>query len=121
MPAYPSVRARLASALLIVLAISCGESPVTEPAESPAFAKGSGGGVSVTAADPAYGEQGAVGLTVRVLGSGFDDGSRASWERVGVADPKIKVNSTTFVSSSELRANIDIAADAALAFYDIAV
>jgi hypothetical protein len=77
--------------------------------------------VSVTAADPAFGKQGTAGLLVRVLGSGFDQGSRASWERGGAPDPQITVNSTAFVSSSELRANIDIANDADIDLYDVAV
>jgi hypothetical protein len=117
-----AVPGRLAAALLVILALGCGDSRVTEPpSDGPAFAKGSGGDVSVTSADPSFGKQGTLGLVVRVVGSGFDDGSRASWEQDGVADAKIKVNSTTFVSSSELRAHIDIAADAKVDLYDIAV
>ncbi len=117
------VREWLAPVILACLAIGCGEAPLTEPADAPALAKGSGGGggVSITAADPRYGKQGTVGLDVRVLGAGFDDGSRASWERDGAPDPKVRVNSTTFVSSSELRANIDIEVDADIDLYDIAV
>ena len=109
-------------ATLVLVGSGCGDTPPTEPASLDAeFAKVAGGGVSVTAADPSFAKQGTVALAVRVLGSGFDHGSRASWERDGAADPKIKVNSTTFVSTSELRANIDIAADAVTALYDIAV
>jgi probable HAF family extracellular repeat protein len=115
------LRAQAGGALLVVLAFGCGEGPGTQPDDAdPAFAKASGG-VSVTAADPAYGKQGTVGLEVRVLGSGFDQGSRASWERGGAPDPKITVNSTAFVGSSELRANIDIEADADIDLYDVAV
>jgi hypothetical protein len=108
-------------ALFMLVSSGCADRPPTQPEDtSPLFAKG-GGTVSVTAADPSFGEQGASGLVVRVLGSGFDAGSRASWERDGAADPKVKVNSTTFVSASELRANIDIAVDAAIDLYDVAV
>jgi hypothetical protein len=114
------VRVRIASALLIVVVAGCGD-PLTEPLEAPAFGKGSAGGVSVTAADPPYGNQGQLDVVIRVLGSGFDPGSRASWERGGAADPKIRVDTTIFISSSEIRATIDIAGDAELAFYDIAV
>lgn len=115
------LRAHAVAALLVSLALACGEGPGTQPDDAdPAFAKASGG-VSVTAADPGFGKQGTLGLTVRVLGSGFDNGSRASWERDGAPDPKVKVNSTTFVSASELRANIDIAGDAAIDLYDVAV
>jgi hypothetical protein len=115
------LRAHAVAALLVGLAFGCGEGPGTQPDDAdPVFAK-AGGGVSVTAADPAFGKQGTLGLTVRVLGSGFDNGSRASWERDGAPDPKVKVNSTTFISPSELRANIDIAGDAAIDLYDLAV
>lgn len=122
MAAHPRT-ARLTAAVLILLGFGCSEGPVTQPDDAgPAFAKGGGGGgVSVTAADPSFGKQGTIDFEVRVLGSGFDPGSQASWERDGAADPKIKVNSTTFVSTSELRANIDIAADAEIALYDVAV
>jgi hypothetical protein len=123
MPDSPTRRLALLGAVLI-LGIGCGDARPTEPAGSdPDFAKGSGGGggVTVTAADPSFSKQGTLALTVRVLGSGFDQGSRASWERDGAPDPKIKVNATTFVSTSELRANIDIAADAVIDLYDIAV
>jgi probable HAF family extracellular repeat protein len=109
------------AALLVVLVVACGEGLGTQPDEgAPTLSRG-GGGVSVTAADPSFAKQGTVGLEVRVLGSGFDQGSRASWERGGTADPKINVNSTAFVSTSELRANIDIAADAEIDLYDVAV
>jgi uncharacterized membrane protein len=115
-------RCALGAGILAALVLGCGEHQSTGPdVGTPDLAKGSGGGVSVSAAEPSYGKQGSVGLTVRVLGTGFDQGSRASWERDGAADPKIKVNSTAFVSASELVSNIDIALDAALDLYDIAV
>jgi hypothetical protein len=47
-------------------------------------------------ANPASGHQGAVTLDVDIIGSGFDSGSRASWQLNGVAYPKITVNSTRF-------------------------
>ena len=78
-------------------------------------------GPAVTAADPSYGRQGAAGLPVTITGSGFDQGSRASWERNGATDPKIAVVATQFVSSTQLIATIDIASDANLALYDVAV
>lgn len=63
-------------------------------------------------------------LDVRVKGSGFEPGARATWELQGdtsFAVTRIRTNSTTFVSSSEVRANITIEADAPLASYDVAV
>jgi hypothetical protein len=78
-------------------------------------------GPAVSGAIPASGHQGAVTLDVDIIGSGFDSGSRASWQLNGVAYPKITVNSTRFNSATSLTANITIAADAATTTYDIAV
>lgn len=60
-------------------------------------------------------------LDVRVLGTGFDAGSRANWAFKGVVSEKIVTNSTRFVSSRELVANITIAPDANLGKHDVIV
>lgn len=60
-------------------------------------------------------------LDVHVFGSGFDAGSRADWALHGVVSAKVATNSTRFVSSTELVANISIARDATLANYDVIV
>jgi probable HAF family extracellular repeat protein len=60
-------------------------------------------------------------LNVRVLGSGFDQGSRANWAFKGVPSAKVVTNSTQFVSSTELVANITIARDATVGSYDVIV
>ncbi len=60
-------------------------------------------------------------LNVRVLGGGFDAGSRANWAIKGVVSDKIVTNSTRFVSSTELVANITIARTAILGRYDVMV
>ena len=60
-------------------------------------------------------------LNVRVLGRGFDAGSRADWAFKGVVSDKIVTNSTQFVSSTELVANITIARDANLGKHDVIV
>jgi probable HAF family extracellular repeat protein len=60
-------------------------------------------------------------LDVHVFGSGFDVGSRAQWALSGVPSGKVVTNSTRFVSSTELVANITIAKDATLASYDVMV
>jgi hypothetical protein len=59
-----------------------------------------------------------------VLGSGFDAGSKADWAIDGdttFALTRVRTNSTTFVSSSELVANITIEADASITLYDVIV
>jgi hypothetical protein len=78
--------------------------------------------VNVTAADPVATTQGTVGLNVRVTGKGFKSGARAKWLITGSADDGgVVVNSTTFVSSTELTANITVPDGATIASYDIQV
>ena len=96
------------------------DAPVTAPPTAPALARATGG-PTVSAASPASARQGTISLDVQVTGSGFDEGSRASWQLNGVTYPKIAVNSTRFVSSTSLVANISVAPDAAPVTYDIAV
>jgi hypothetical protein len=75
----------------------------------------------VSAAAPAFGHRGDTGELVTITGSGFAPGAIASWEEGGVTSGKVVVRNTQFVSSTQLVATIDIAADADLALYDIAV
>ena len=80
------------------------------------------GQVQVTAADPSSTVQGTINLNVRVTGKGFKNGAQAKWFVTGTTNPGgVTVNSTTFVSSSELSANITVADDAVVANYDIQV
>jgi len=113
---------RLAACLLALAGCTLGaEGPAAPDSPGPLAAAKAPAGITVNAADPPYGNRGESGKQVRVFGSGFAAGDQASWQRNGVADPKIQVLTTQFVSSSELLATISIAADADLAFYDIAV
>ena len=116
-------RSVCAIAGVLALSLSCTDPQGTEPDSSaPALGKAAAGtSLTVTATDPSFGDQGTINLDVHVLGSGFDRGSRASWEKNGVPYTKITVNSTTFESSGDLLANITIASDAAIDFYDVAV
>src|SRR5438067_7109761 len=78
--------------------------------------------VQVTAADPSSRAQGTVNLNVKVTGKGFKNGAKAKWFVTGTTDPGgVTVNSTTFVSSVELTANITVADTATIANFDIAV
>ena len=124
-PSSRSVRATLGLVSAVVLASSLGctdSGTVPVLPTGPQFAKGGGGGgTSVSSATPSYGLQGTVGKQVTIAGSGFASGDVAKWERGGVPDAKVVVRETRFVSSTQLVATIDIAADAELAFYDIAV
>ena len=75
---------------------------------------------TVTAAVPSAAPQGTT-LDVEIDGTGFDSGSHASFERGGVADPKVHVNSTRYVKSTQLVANVTIEVDATVSPYDVAV
>jgi len=60
-------------------------------------------------------------LDVTVNGSGFDQGATATFPLNGVVDPRVHVNSTRYVKSTQLVANVTIAADAPTVKYDVAV
>ena len=124
-PALCSLRATLRVVIPAALLVSFGctdSATVPLMPSAPQFAKGGGGGgTSVSAATPSYGEQGATAEQVTITGSGFAGGDELVWERGGAPSTKITVRETRFVSSTQLVATIDIAADAELAFYDIAV
>jgi len=120
-----SARRTGAVRLLSLLVVSgCGTEALISPAaEAPSFARGGGSGPTVKSAVPDSGLRSTT-IDVRVLGSGFDNGSKAVWALLGdttFATTKVKTNSTRFVSSGELVANITIASDAPLAKFDIQV
>lgn len=78
--------------------------------------------VQVTAADPPTAAQGTINLNVKVTGRGFKNGANAKWFITGTTDPGgVQVNSTTFVNSGELTANITVSDTASLASFDIQV
>ena len=80
------------------------------------------GQVQVTAADPASSAQGTINLNVKVTGKGFKNGAKAQWFVTGTTNPGgVTVNSTAFVSSTELSANITVADSAVISNFDIAV
>jgi len=78
--------------------------------------------VQVTAADPMSTAQGTINLNVKVTGKGFKNGAKAKWFVTGTTDTGgVTVNSTTFVNSGELTANITVADTAIIANFDIQV
>jgi hypothetical protein len=101
----------------LVALLACGDPPGASL--EPMFGK-SGTGPTVTATSPDTAVQDTT-LDVQVSGSGFDAGSQAQWLLNGVADPRVRTNSTRYVSRSSLIANITIAIDAVPASYDVAV
>ncbi len=95
----------------------------TQPAVTLPRAGRSGGttSVSVTSVSP---DSGALSTTidVDVNGNGFSDGMVATWEQQGLPDStQIKTNSTRFVSSKQLVANITISGTATSGTWDVAV
>ena len=85
------------------------------------FARTVSTSLTVSAASPAYGHRGETGKPVTITGSGFSVGAVVAWERNGVADPNITVQSAQVVSATQIDAIITISESADLAFYDIAV
>jgi len=78
--------------------------------------------IQVTAADPPAAEQGTVNLNVSIKGKGFQNGAVARFVLTGTDNPDgIAVNSTTFVSSTELKANINVADTATITKFDVVV
>lgn len=118
-------RAAGAVAWLLVGLLGCQETQPTDTAGPELLAaKGGGGGggpgPKVKAAVPDEAPQDTT-LTVRVIGSGFDDGSTVRFLLAGQSAPKMVVNSSTFVNEDSLDVNVTIALDADVASYDIEV
>jgi len=113
---------RAVSALIVVLAAACTDRGPTETLDLQSrFGKGTTtSGPSVNSTSPNTSPRGTT-LDVHIYGSGFDAGSKAQWALKGVPSPKVTTNSTRFVSSRELVANITIAGDADPALYDVIV
>lgn len=113
---------RLTTCIAILVSAAC-TAPTDATANNPPklkLGKSSGSSVTVTAAAPSSAVRDTT-LDIQITGSGFDVGSRASFELHGVADQHVRVNTTTYVKSTQLTANITIAADALDAYYDVAV
>src|SRR6185369_6887501 len=65
--------------------------------------------VSVTATTPNSAAQGTINLNVTITGKGFKNGAKAQWFVTGTTNPGgVVVNSTAFVNSSTLTANITV-------------
>lgn len=77
--------------------------------------------IQVTSADPPEMEQ-AQTIDVLIKGNGFDSSAAAKFFLSGTRKTGgVTVNSTTFIDSQTLRANVTAAADAVIASYDIEV
>ena len=89
-------------------------------------AKGAGGGTktttgpTVSSASPNLAKRSTT-LDVRILGSGFDRSMTARWGIDSVVTADVVVNSTRYVSTTELVANITVTSNAQLTSYDIII
>ncbi len=108
-------RLAIASVASLVLLLACSDQQPTDVPDSISMAKGGRGPDPVVdAADPPEAPQNTT-LDVRVLGANFDNGSKVRFLLGGKPTKNIGTNSTQFVSTEELVANITIALDAATA------
>ena len=116
---------RLLRVTLIVVAAACTSDMSAPPSwradRLASFAKTSSTTVSVSAVSPDTASL-LTTLDVQISGSGFADGMIASWQLDGIADPaQIRTNSTRFVSTKQLVANITIFGTATAAKWDVAI
>lgn len=117
-------RGMVAVGWLVMGLLACTESQPTSPSDLSILAARGGGGpnspVKVNEAVPNEAPQDTT-MWVRVIGSGFDDGSVAKWLLAGQSTPKVVVHQTTFVDDKTLDAEVTIALDADVALYDVEV
>jgi hypothetical protein len=78
--------------------------------------------IQVASATPNSTTQGTINLNVTVGGKGFKKGAKAAWFVTGTTNPGgVTVNSTAFVNSTTLVANITVADAATVSSYDVQV
>ncbi len=120
-----STVSRLASgALLAVAAWACSAPSLDTPAVAPTdplFGKAAAPGLTVSATNPSFADRGTT-VDVHVIGKGFVAGAQATWLLHGVANSaKVRTNSTTYISSTDVVANITVSSDADLALWDVQI
>jgi uncharacterized membrane protein len=116
-------RAGVTLALVLSLSRCTPDTPTSPAGLEPSGAGAGAPAPTVRATIPAAAPRDTT-ISVEIQGSGFDHGSRAVWALDGdtaVATTKIHVNTTTFISSRALIADITIDADATLDIYDVQV
>jgi probable HAF family extracellular repeat protein len=109
--------------LLAVASIACSEPTdpaVTASPELRLAQAAATGGPTVTSTLPSNAARDTT-LDVQINGSGFDKGTGSSFELDGATDARVKVNSTRYVKSTQLVANVTIAVDAVTDLYDVVV
>jgi probable HAF family extracellular repeat protein len=114
-------RTRITGTALLMLAALTGACGETDAPTAPQIQAAKGGATPVVGSVSPDSAKRGLNLDITVSGSGFDRGSVVDLERQGAAAAGITTNSTTFLSSTKLIANITIAADADTGQYDVAV
>src|SRR6476620_9645827 len=100
----------------VILAAGCTRDLPTDANQfSARAARATGGatktdGIVVTSAMPNASKRDTT-INVRIFGSGFDRSAMAKWGIDSVVTSDVTVNSTTYVSTTELVANITVKAD----------
>lgn len=108
-------------AAFVLLACSNEPASSTSPPPSVPVAARAADVLVVSAAQPDSATQDTT-LDVTISGSGFAAGSVAQWARGGVSDPaQVRTNSTRYVNSRTLIANITISATASTGKWDVMV
>lgn len=119
-----SVRASLVCAAVLTSgAIGCATQTDTLSISAPdaRFAKAAPPtGITVTTVVPSQSPRG-ITLDVQVNGTAFDNTSQVTMPLNGVIDPRVHVNKTSYVTSTQVVANVTISSDAALTSYDVVV
>jgi hypothetical protein len=107
---------------MAVLALACEPAPTAPLADAPLAAKAPRStDPTVTSVEPSYGRQDQTLHGVKINGSGFDRSAVATWELGGSPAAGITVLATRYIKSTQLEADVAIAADAELSLYDVAV
>jgi hypothetical protein len=80
------------------------------------------GQVQVKTTSPTSAPQGTINLNVTVNGNGFKRGAKAQWFVTGTTNPGgVTVNSTSFISSTQITANITVSSTATVSGFDVQV
>lgn len=119
-----AVRCAVSALALVLVAVACSDdSPSIASSEGIPlrYGKVASSDMSVSGATPDSATQDTT-LDVVINGSGFVAGTAANWALAGVQDPtQVRTNSTRYVNSRQLVANITISTSAAIAKWDILV
>jgi hypothetical protein len=120
---FSSLSAYARRLAFLAFVVGCNEPTSLRKGGLPEIRLGQGAsttGPTVTSALPSAASRDTT-LDVQIIGSGFDAGSKATLPLHGQLDSRVRVNTTRYVKSTQLIANVTIASDAVIDFYDVVV